>query len=300
MPQVRFPEMMAAAEAAGYAVGYFESWNLESLFAVADAATTMRSPVILGFSGIHLPSAEGDNRQRLRVCAALGVALCRSLPVPACLLFNESPHLDWVLEAVESDFDVVMYTDETLSLDEQQRRVRQVVEKARETSVAVEGELAALPGVNGALSTLPDDRRLTDPDMARRFVGYTGVNALAVNVGQVHVHGRSRVSLDLRRLEQLRKMVPVPLVLHGATSVYDDDLAEAVRLGVKKINVGSALKRVYFETVRDACRAVDGEYNPYKVVGSGLSADVLAAGRRAITAKVEQYMRLFGSAGKAA
>jgi fructose/tagatose bisphosphate aldolase len=178
--------------------------------------------------------------------------------------------------------------------------VRQVVEKARETSVAVEGELAALPGVNGALTTLPDDRRLTDPEMARQFVSDTGVNALAVNVGQVHVHGRTPVSLDFRRLDQLRKRVPVPLVLHGATSVSDHDLAEAVRRGVQKINVGSALKRAYFEALRDACQAVNGDYNPYEIVGSGLSADVLAAGRRAMTAKVEQYMRLFGSAGKAA
>jgi fructose/tagatose bisphosphate aldolase len=291
--------MMAAAAAGGYAVGYFESWNMESLFAVADAAAAMRSPVILGFSGIHLPAAEHEKKERLRVCAMLGTALCRSLPVPACLVFNESPHMDWVLEGIRVGFDVVMYTDETLSLYEQQLRIRSVVEQARPMSVAVEGEMTALPGVNGVLTAPPGDLRLTDPVMARAFVECTGVDALAVNVGQVHVHGRSHVQLNFKTLEKLRETVPVPLVLHGATSVSDEDLAEAIRLGVRKINVGSALKRVYFEGLRAACGAVDGQYNPYEVLGSGLETDVLAAGRHAMTAKVEHYMRIFGSAGKA-
>src|SRR5687767_7443915 len=169
MPHVRFVEMMEAAEAGEYAVGYFESWNLESLFAVADAATAMCSPVILGFSGIYFPSAEGEKKERLRVCGRLGAALCESLPVPACLVYNESPHLDWVLEASRVGFDLVMYTDETLNIDEQQRRVRQVVEQARPVSVAVEGEMTSLPGVSGVLTAPPGDLRLTDPKMARAF-----------------------------------------------------------------------------------------------------------------------------------
>jgi len=290
---------MAAAEAGGYAVGYFESWNMESLFAVADAATAMRSPVILGFSGIHLPSVEHDKKDRLSVCAKLGAALRDSLPVPACLVLNESPHLDWVLEGIRVGFDIVMYTDEALSPEEQQRRVRRVVENAKLTSVAVEGEVTALPGVNGALTALPGDLRLTDPILARTFVQETGVDALAVNVGQAHIHGRSHVPLNLETLEELRQAIPVPLVLHGATSVADEDLAEAIRAGVRKINVGSALKTAYFEALRKACGAVDGQYNPYEVLGSGLVADVLAAGRYAMTTKVEQYMQIFGSAGKA-
>jgi ketose-bisphosphate aldolase len=299
MPQVQFAELMAAAEAGKYAVGYFESWNLESLFAVADAAKAMRSPVILGFSGIYLPQSEGGEKERLRVCATLGAALCQSLPVPACLIFNESPHLDWVLEAIRTGFNLVMYTDETLSPREQEHRVRQVVEQARRSSVAVEGEMTALPGVNGVLTATPGDLRLTDPNLAHAFVEATGVDALAVNVGQAHVHGRSQVHLDLRRLEKLERATSVPLVLHGATSVADQDLKEAIQLGVRKINVGSALKKAYFEALRETCKSVDGQYNPYDVLGSGSQVDVLAAGRRAMRAKVELYMRLFGSAGKA-
>ena len=299
MPQVRFRDLMDAAEAGGYAVGYFESWNMESLFAVADAAIAMCSPVILGFSGIYLPLSERERKERLRVCATLGSALCQSLPVPACLIFNESSHVDWVLEASRVGFNLVMYTDDSLSLYDQQHRVRQVVDYARPMSVAVEGEMTAVPGMSGVLSMAPGDLKLTDPELARAFVDRTGIDALAVNVGQAHVHGRSQVQLDFNRLEELNLTIPVPLVLHGATSVADEDLIEAIRLGVRKINVGSALKRAYFEALRKACAEVDGQYNPYEVLGSGLRTDVLAEGRRAMRAKVEEYMHLFGSAGKA-
>src|ERR1700676_1662021 len=175
MPHVRFKELMTAAEAGGYAVGYFESWNMESLFVVADAAASMRLPVILGFSGIHLPLAESGKKERLRACAMMGTALCESLPVPSCLLFNESPHLDWVLEAIETGFDLVMYTDEAIALGELERRAGQVV--------AVEAEMMTLAGVAGRLAAAPADLRLTDPQSARAFVERTGVDALAVNAG---------------------------------------------------------------------------------------------------------------------
>ena len=97
----------------------------------------------------------------------------------------------------------------------------------------------------------------------------------------------------------LKKVVPAPLVLHGATSVHRADLVEAVRLGVRKINVGSVLKRTYFEALRQACASVDDAYNPYEVIGSGLPTDVLTKGRLALQQTVEELMRLFGSAGRA-
>jgi fructose/tagatose bisphosphate aldolase len=140
---------------------------------------------------------------------------------------------------------------------------------------------------------------MDDPATARAFAERTGVDALAVNVGQVHLHGRNKVRLNLSRLAELREAVPVPLVLHGATSIHPDDMAEAIRLGVRKINVGSILKRTYFETLRNASNQVGSHYNPYDVMGSGMSGDVLAIARTAMQETVEDMLRLFGSAGKA-
>src|SRR5436189_2799961 len=112
MPLVPFRELMQDAERGNYAAGYFECWNLESLLAVADAAEAMRSPVILGFSGIYLPHAQRVVRDPLHVYASMGLDVCHNLSVPACLLFNESPHIDWVMDALRAGFGLVMYSND--------------------------------------------------------------------------------------------------------------------------------------------------------------------------------------------
>jgi fructose-bisphosphate aldolase, class II len=299
VPLVSFAELMEAAAAGSYAVGYFESWNLESLLAVADAAVATSSPVVVGFSGIYLPRTEGMQLERLRLYASVAANVCRGLPVPACALFNESPHMDWVLEASKTGFSVVMYTDEELPYEEQRTRVRGLVREAHRMNVAVEAEILSVPGVSESLSDIPGDLRMTDPGVAREFVDFTGVDALAVNVGQAHLHGKRRVQLDLDRLAKLSEQVRIPLVLHGATSIDREHISSAIQLGIRKVNIGSALKRVYFETLRSTCERIDAGYNPYEVVGSGCKLDVLGAARQAMKETVTEWMLLLGSAGKA-
>jgi len=298
MPLVPFRELMADAQRRRYAVGYFESWNLESLLAVADAAEAQRSPVIQGFSGIYLPHPGRRVADPLAVVAAMAGEVGRRLSVPCCLLFNESPDLAWVQAAGEHGFGVVMYTPEGRPEDRIQG-VRSVVEQAHARGVAVEGELEPPPGLHGGVTDEPEERRLTDPAAARDFVSRTGVEALAVNLGQAHLHGRHSLRLDLERVRPLREAVGVPLVLHGGSSVWRDDLRAAADLGVAKINVGSVLKQAYFNALCAACDAQRDHPNPYEVIGSGLSRDVLVAGRLAMQTVVEEYMRCFGSAGKA-
>ena len=299
MALVSFNDMMAEAEQGQYAVGYFECWNLESLFAVADAAEATRSPVILGFSGISLPNPRRVVKDRLSPYAALGLETCRAISTPACLLFNESADMDWVLKAIDLDFSLVMFTGDDLDYETLVERVRQVVAVAHRAGIAVEGELSSVPGLSGELSSAPADRNLTAPIEAREFVEQTGVDVLAVNVGQAHLHGREKVHLNMARLDELRQALPVPLVLHGSTSVAREDVAEAIKRGIRKINVGSSLKAAYMEETRRACQGVGQHYNPYQVVGSGLAEDVLVAGRLGVQRVVEDLMRLFGSAGKA-
>ena len=115
MPLVPFHRMMEAAAEGGYAVGYFESWNLELLLAVADAAEAERSPVILGFSGIYLPHPERVVSDPLAAYAAMGREVADRLTVPAVLLFNESPHRQWVADAIDAGFNLVMFSDEELA-----------------------------------------------------------------------------------------------------------------------------------------------------------------------------------------
>jgi fructose/tagatose bisphosphate aldolase len=163
----------------------------------------------------------------------------------------------------------------------------------------VEGEALSLPGLSGELLEIPEQIPLSEVETARDFVEQTGVDAFAVNLGQLHLHGRQEVRLNLERLEELHKALEVPLVLHGASSVNHQDLVEAIQLGIRKVNVGSVLKQAYFESLRAACEGVREAYNPYEVIGSGQSGDVLMAGRVALQNKVAGFMQLFGSAGKA-
>jgi ketose-bisphosphate aldolase len=300
MARVPFVELMAAAEHGGYAVGYFESWNLESLLAVADAAEAVRAPVILGFSGIYLPHPARAAHDRLAPYAAMAASVADGLAVPACLVFNESPDRNWVIDAIGAGFDLVMFSDEALSAEERTQVVRDMANRAHQRGAAVEGELTPLEGVAGDLSLDPADAdtRLTDAEEARTFVEETGVDALAVNVGQLHLHGRKTARLDLDRLSQLRAL-GVPLVLHGGSSIDPDDLRRAIALGIQKINIGSRLKQAYFNALREAVAVVPEAANPYEVIGSGLKADVLIPGRLAMQREVERLMHLFGSAGRA-
>ncbi len=299
MPLVPFKDLLADADREGYAIGYFESWNMESLHAVADASESMGSPVLLGFSGIFLNHSQRVVKEHLSVYAALGLEVCRRLKTPACLVYNESPHFERVIEAIELGFGLVMFSKENLNFDEQADRVGEIVAIAHREGVAVEGEPMALPGVGGELLIAPDDVNLTVPRIARTFVERTGIDALAVNIGQVHLHGRSEVRLDLSRLKDLRQTIDIPLVLHGGSSISRTDLQAAIRLGVRKINVGSVLKRTYLEALRLGLDELGGNFNPYEVIGSGLAEDVLVKGRLAVQKVVEDWMCLFGSAGKA-
>jgi len=299
MPIEPFNELMERAKHSNYAVGYFESWNLESLYAVADAAEATRSPVILGFSGIYLPHPDRVVHEKLEDLASLGRSVAEGMSVPTCLLFNESPAMDWVLHAIDLGFGAVMFTDEALSPAEQTRCVANVVRRAHAKGVAVEAELTPLPGAGGEYVTQDAATHLTDIHQAVEFVRATAIDALAVDIGQEHVHGRYEVRLDLEHLERLAEALSLPLVLHGASSLARQDISAAVRKGIRKINVGSVLKRTYFEAIRSACRDVPAEYNPYEVIGSGLASDALAAGRQAMRTVVEDLMGLFGSAAQA-
>jgi ketose-bisphosphate aldolase len=299
MTITHFNDLMAHAEREQYAIGYFESWNLESLMAIVDAAEATQSPVLLGFSGIYFDHPKRVRKEILSVYSTLGLEVCRQTSIPSALVFNESPHHDLVLEAIDQGFGLVMFSDDHLSVPNQTTHVQQIVEAAHRAGAAVEGELESLPGIGGNLIDMQDDARLTNVETAREFVEETGVDAFAVNAGQMHFHGKRTVRLKLDLIKELNAALDVPLVLHGSTSISRKDLEQAVNCGIRKFNVGSVLKQTYFEAMRRGSAAAGDTYNPYEIIGSGLGQDVLMTGRIAMQQKVEDYMDIFRSAGKA-
>jgi len=291
--------LLSKAEGEAYAVGYFESWNLESLQAVVDAAEEVSSPVIVGFSGLFLPDPRRVAAEHLEYYAAVGREAAKKSSVPMALIFNESPCFDWLERAVELGFNAVMYSDETKPQAELVETHRRLADLAHARGAEVEAELGSLPGGDSDLPGASHEGQLTDPGEAARFVETTGVDALAISIGNVHALASRKVGLDMAKLGRIREHVAVPLVVHGGTGINDADLRQAIRGGISKVNVGTVLKRAFFDAIRESVRSQSDAYDAHKVLGSGLPEDVLVAARLAMAAVVKEKMRLFGSAGKA-
>jgi ketose-bisphosphate aldolase len=293
-------ELMQSARQGGYAVGYFESWNLESLQGVLDAAEETRSPIIVGFNGDFLSLPGRAVRERLPLYAALGKAAAETASVPCGLIFNECPRDEWVREAIGLGFNLVMPADPAAPVEEYTRRVATLTKLAHERGVCVEAELGDLPcGLPEFVVPASGGIRngsLTDPAQAAAFVEATGVDLLAISVGNVHIKVNGDQPLDLDRLAAVRKRVSIPLVLHGGTGIAADSLREAVTLGVTKVNYGTYLKQRYLEAVRAALACDDT--NPHALLGMGGPEDAMLAGRRAVREAVLERIELLGCCGK--
>jgi ketose-bisphosphate aldolase len=299
MPNVSVKELMEDAQRRSYAVGYFESWDYESALAVAQAAQNKNSPVILGFSGIYLPSNERVYKSDLKIYADIASQISRSISVPSATIFNESPDLDAVLESIDLGFDLVMWTDENISWEKQKENIISVVRKAHLNKVAVEAEIASLPGAGEFISKKPDDFNYTHADSAKNFVEETMIDLLAVNIGQAHLHGKQKVRLDMDRLREIKKVVNIPLVLHGMSSVDEEDVKESIKNGINKVNISSLLKQAYLGSIKKDVSGLNPDINPYLIVGSGFRQDINTRACIKVQEVVEKIMTLLGSAGKA-
>src|ERR1700722_14525551 len=285
-------ELIQHARQQEYALGYFESWNLESLQGVLDAAEMTGSPILIGFNGEFLSRSGRKLPERIRCYAELGKAAATDAGVPCGLIFNECPNDEWVRNAVLAGFNLVMPADPSASYEDYRLRVATLTEFAHRRGAAVEAEIGHLPFGN-----LKNGSSLTDPDLAARFVEDTKVDLLAVSVGNVHVLTKGERELDLKRLSQIGERVNKPLVLHGGTGITASSIRAAIRLGVNKVNYGTYLKQRYLEALRAGLAAeVD---NPHELFGMGGEPDVMIAGRLAVRDAVLERIELLGCCGKA-
>jgi fructose/tagatose bisphosphate aldolase len=292
MPLTPMAELLERAARGGHALGYFESWDLASLQGVVDAAERARSPVVLGFNGEFLSDPARAEAERLAPLAALGRAAAESARVPCGLIFNECPRDDWTREAIESGFNLVMPVAGGDGREAYARRVAALTRIAHARGVAVEAEVGELPH-----GSAPGAGSPTDPGEASAFVEATGVDLLAVSVGNVHILTRGERGLDLDRLAEVRRRAGVPLVLHGGTGISGPALRGAIACGVAKVNFGTYLKQRYLASVRGALgRDAD---DPHRLLGRGGPEDVLVVGRRAVRDAVLERIDRLGSRGRA-
>lgn len=297
MPLVPAPDMLAAARADGYALGYFESWDSYSLEAVLAAAEAENAPVIVGF-GATMLADEWLDAGGIEFLGASGRALLEGCRIPASFLLNETHTLEQAVRGVAAGFNFVMIDSHRWPVPEARDAVAKLVAAAHPVGVAVEAEFGSLPDYHdGAV----DDSHayMTDPGAAAEFVAATGVDCLAVAVGNVHLLTAYESEIDLERLQAIQATVDVPLAIHGGTGFPPASVAAAISLGVAKFNVGTRLKRGFLDAVLDRTRSWSGNESVHDLVGSHKQADFLAAGQSAITETVRSLLRLYGSSGRA-
>jgi ketose-bisphosphate aldolase len=296
MPLSPVSALMASARAGGYALGYFESWNLEALQGVIDAAERTRSPVIVGFNGDFLTRPERVATERIKCYAALGRAAAETARVPCGLIFNECPRDRPARQAVTAGFNLVMLADPAAPYEDYVQRVTSLVKFAHRRGAAVEAEIDELP-VGSSGEVVAGHSSLTDPRLAAHFVAATGIDLLSISIGNVHVLMHGEQPLDLQRLAEIRRRVDLPLGLHGGTGITAASLREAIRMGVTKVAYGTYLKQRYLAAVRKALDS--SEINPHELLGMGGPPDVLVAGRLAVREAVLERIDLLGCCGRA-
>jgi fructose/tagatose bisphosphate aldolase len=296
MPLVPILQLVKAARAGSYALGYFESWNLESLQGVLDAAEATCSPIMIGFNGAFLSGKDRRAAEFLQWYAQLGGAAAEATTVPCGLIFNECPLDDWVMAAATAGFNLVVPADPSAGLEDYTRRVKTITSHAHQCGAAVEAEVGELPcGDSGQVAANGDQ---TDPEVAARFVRETGVDLLAVSVGNVHIMVRGQRALDLDRLREIHRRIPeMPLVLHGGTGIDGGSIKQSIGMGVVKVNYGTYLKQRYVAAVRSALGS--DPVNPHLLYGMGGEQDVMVAGRLAVRDAVLERIESLGCCGKA-
>ena len=300
-------ELLVPARAGGYAVGAFNTSNLEISQAIFAAAAEKRAPVIVATSETAIKYAGYVN------VYSMVKHLSEYYRVPAALHLDHGGDVSLVVKCIRHGWTSVMIDASKEDYDQNVAVTAKVVEIAHMAGVPVEAELGRLRGVEDAVNVEERDSFLTDPDQAADFVKQTGCDSLAVAVGTSHgaYKFKGEPKLELGRLSEIAQKVSLPLVLHGASSVPQDvlekaskygaklpgakgvpdaTLKEAIKMGISKINIDTDLRLGFTAGVRQVLAESPEVFDPRKIVGLG---------RHAITEVVKNKIEVFGSAGKA-
>jgi len=273
--------MLEEARRGRYAVGAFNYCNAEMGQAVIEEAVAQRSPVIMIVGPWEIPLVG------VKMLAEIARWVAKDADVPVCLHLDHGDTVELALECIEAGFPSVMIDASQHKFEENARLTRLVVEMAHPKGITVEGELGAVGRVGVESAEGAGEASLTDPAKAAEFVERTGVDALAVAIGNAHGIYAQMPELDFERLEAIRDAVGVPLVLHGGSGTPPEQLHRAIDLGISKVNVASELGRAYLNTLVEA--AAKNTWYAWALV------DAKAAVRQVIG----RWMRELGSAGRA-
>lgn len=259
-------DVLADARANHYAVPAFDCVEDVMVRAVLETAEANRAPVFIMGLG---PDLEGNGWHYL---SALVRAIADHHPIPIVLHLDHATELDSIRKAVDLGFTSVMIDGSALPFAQNVEVTRAAVEIAHPHGVSVEAELGYVGGMD-LEETRQADNVLTDPDEVSQFIRQTGVDALAVSIGTAHGVYRSLPQLNIERLKELNAASSVPLVMHGGSGTPTDQVQEAIRHGICKLNIyadNRAAMRRGLENAAQAMRRVDPL--PYEIFGPMRSA----------------------------
>jgi tagatose 1,6-diphosphate aldolase GatY/KbaY len=275
-------DLLEKAQQYGYAVGAFNLYNLEGAKAVVNAAEADNSPAIIQILP-HILKYGGSPLISLFLEAA------DSASVPMSVHLDHCEESDIIEAALEAGIQSVLADGSKFSYQENLAFTRDMTVLAHAKGATVEAEIGRISGTEDGMTVAEKEAKMTDPDQAQEFVAASGVDFLAVTIGNVHGKYHSEPRLDFERLAQVRQRLDIPLVLHGASGLPALMIQRSIELGVCKFNVNTEVRQKYLDFWREYGR-------------TNAQTDLLACQKAATGAMQEivaQKIRLFGSAGRA-
>ena len=278
---VNMKEMLDKARKEQYGIGFFNTINVEMARAVIETAEELHAPVIVGTAEVLLPAMPLD-----RVAEYL-IPMAEKASVPVAVHYDHGLTFEKCMEALRLGYTSVMYDSSTASYEENLSRVAEMVRICHGMGVTVEGELGHVGDNEGAGKLENPSDFYTDPAVAADFVRKTGVDALAVAVGNAHGDYKFPPKLDFERITAILEATGTPLVLHGGSGLSDNDFREAVRRGVCKINIFTDLDKAGKAGIEKGLRS-----------GAGSMMGLIPYEIEAMKEVVRNKIRLFGSVSR--
>lgn len=293
---VSLKEFLSRAGKEHWATGHFNASELDQMRAICEACKEAGSAAIIGMS-------EGERAHiGLREAVALRDALRKEYGIPIFLNADHTKSVEKAKQAIDAGFDSVHIDLSALPYEENVTGTKEIVEYARtqHTNIlenvgvlSMEGELGYLRGESKIQQEKIEVKKedYTDPQQARDFVTRTGVDRLAIAVGNVHGISLEEPALDIERIRAIRAAVPesVALVLHAASGIPDEEIRAAIAVGVSNIHINTDLRTAYLAELKKSLAAHPDEAAMYKLDASAIAA---------MKEVVKQKLTLFGAVGR--
>lgn len=280
---VTLKEILAHAAEENYTVLAANIFNMESLLAIIGAAEKENAPIILNIGQMRMRDEKLGSILTHSACE-----LGAQVNVPVCINLDHGTERSVLMKAMDCGCTSIMVDASMMPYDENVAYTKEMVEIAHKRGISVEGEIGHV-GQGADYTDLGAKDMLTDPEVARSYAEATGVDALAVAIGTAHGTYKKAPKIDYDRLEEIKAVVKVPLVLHGASCTGEDKLKKASEMGIRKINM-------FTEFLIHTAKAMNDAYSE----NPALNYDNLSAiGKDAYEEKVRHYIGLYGGSGKA-